>query len=361
MSDASLDPESPPDADAPKPVATLPVAVVGSGRSSRFYQECLALDSRFDVASSADGLPVDADLSSLAGVFLFDASEKRIASIRQCLSAGCRVITESPIAESGSTNDDLFPLVAADKDSSKVCILRRGLEDPDFRRACQVVADGEAGQVLHVEFVLNQMAALFLPEDPDAPDLCDQPALAELESGALSAFGPDLLAQLQAMIPQPVVRLFATLSFRRPEFGPVDSPPGQSRLAARPSEVDSGFRVWLEFETGETAQLSVDLASHADVATGWTLQTTRGGYRNSRQVLTEADGEIYDVPVEPGSGSLLDAVAEFLTSQSGGGSSQRANEVPLSLFSVETEMRVLQLLAAIRESASTRQTVACRI
>ena len=361
MSDASLEPGSRTDAVASESAVVLPVAVVGGGRSSRFYRECLTLDSRFDVAWSADDVPADADLNSLAAVFLFDASEKRGDSIRQCLSAGCRVITVSPIAGADSADDDLSSLVGLNKAISDVRILRRGFEDPDYRRACQVVADGEAGDVLHVEFVFNQMAAFFLPEDPETPDLCDQQAAAELEFGVLAAIAPDLLAQLLTLIPRPVVRLFATLSFRRPEFGPVGSLSGRSRLAARPAEVDSGFRVWLEFETGETAQLSVDLASHADIATGWTLQTIRGGYRNSRQVLTESDGEIYDVPVEPGSESLLDAVARFLEASATEGESASTCDGIGRLFSLQTESRVLKLLEAVRDSATKRQTVECRI
>ena len=357
MTDAAQEPDSRPFADSPEAAAPLPVAVIGSGRSSRFYRECLTLDSRFEVTSQADELPQDADLKSPAAVCLFDATATRLASIRQCLASGCRVVTESPVAASAS--DELAALSGSDNGSSTVFILRRGLEDPDFRRAWEVVSDGEAGDVRHVEFTLQQTAAFFLPEDLDAPDPANLSAPVELESGVLAAFGPDLLAQTLTLIPQPAVRLFATMSFRRPEFGPVESPPGTSRLAARPADVDSGFRVWLEFETGETAQLTVDLASHADVATGWTLQTTRGGYRNSRKVLTEADGEIYDVPVEAGDSSQFDAVAAFL--DGGDLEDATASDRLRRLFSLQTELRVLKLLEAIRESAAKRQSVECRI
>ena len=359
MTDAAQEPDSRPSADSPEAAAPLPVAVIGTGRSSRFYWECLTLDSRFKLTSQADELPPDAELKSLAAAFLFDVPPSRPASIQRCLASGCRVVTESPIAATAEASEELAPLVSSGNGSSPVFILRRGFEDPDFRRASEVASDGEAGDVRHVEFTLQQTAAFFLPEDPDAPDPANLSAPAELEFGVFAAFGPDLLAQTLTLIPQPVVRLFATLSFRRPEFGPVETPPGQSRLAARPADVDSGFRVWLEFETGETAQLAVDLASHADVTPGWTLQTTRGGYRNSRKVLTEADGEIYDVPVEAGDSSLLDAVAAFLDSRdvedaAVSGKLQR-------LFSLQTELRVLKLLDAIRDSSANRQAVECRI
>lgn len=359
MTNAAKEPDSRPSADSPEVAASLPVTVIGSGRSSRFYWECLTLDSRFEVASQSAELPPAVDLKSLAAVFLFDTPPSRLASIRRCLANGCRVVTESPIAATAEASDELAPLVSSDTKASQHFILRRGFEDPDFRRAWEVVSDGEAGDVRHVEFTLQQTAAFFLPEDPDAPDPADSSAPTELESGVLAAFGPDLLAQTLTLIPQQVVRLFATMSFRRPEFGQVDSPPGQSRLAARPADVDSGFRVWLEFETGETAQLTVDLASHADVSTGWTLQTTRGGYRNSRKVLTETDGEIYDVPVEAGDSSLLDAVAVFL--ESSDVEDAAVSDNLRRLFSLQTELRVLKLLEAIRESVAKRQAVECRI
>jgi predicted dehydrogenase len=359
VTDAAQEPESRPAMDSPEAAAPRSVAVIGSGRSSRFYRECLTLDSRFEVMSQSDELPSDADLSSLAAVFLFDAPETRRASISQCLASDCRVVTESPIAATAEVGDELAALDGSGSESSRPFILRRGFENPDFRRAWEVVSDGEAGDVRHVEFTLQQTAAFFLPEDPDAPDPANSSAPAELKFGVLPAFGPDLLAQTLTLIPQQVVRLFATRSFRRPEFGPVDSPPGESRLAVRSADVDSGFRVWLEFETGETAQLTVDLASHADVTTGWTLQTTRGGYRKSRKVLTEADGEIYDVPVDAGDSSLLDAVAAFLAGSDRDGAA--AGDRLRRLFSLQTELRVLKLLEAVRESAATRQTVACRI
>lgn len=357
MTDAAQELDSRSSADSPEAVSPLHVAVIGSGRSSRFYWECLTLDSRFEVTSQVDELPPDAGLRSLAAVFLFDETAPRLASIQRCLANGCRVVTESPVATSAS--DESASLGSSDNESSPVFILRRGFENPDFRRAWEVVSDGEAGDVRHVEFTLQQTAAFFLPEDPDAPDPANSSAPAELQSGVLAAFGPDLLAQTLTLIPQQVVGLFATRSFRRPEFGPVESLPGLSRLAARLADVDSGFRVWLEFETGETAQLTVDLASHAEVATGWTLQTTRGGYRNSRKVLTEADGEIYDVPVGAGDSSLLDAVAAFL--ESGDSGDTAASDNLQRLFSLQTELRVLRLLEAIRESAAKRQSVECRI
>lgn len=359
MTDAAQEPDSRPSADSPEAAAPLPVAVIGSGRSSRFYWESLTLDSRFEVAPQANELPPDAELKSLAAVFLFDASPSRPASIQRCLANGCRVVTESPIAATAEASEELVPLDSSGNGSSPVFILRRGFEDPDFRRAWEVVSDGEAGDVRHVEFTLQQTAAFFLPEDLDAPDPANLSAPAELEFGVLAAFGPDLLAQTLTLIPQPVVRLFATMSFRRPEFGPVESPPGTSRLAARPADVDSGFRVWLEFETGDTAHLAVDLASHADVTPGWTLQTTRGGYRDSRKVLTEADGEIYDVPVEAGGSSLLDAVAAFLEPPDVDDAA--VSDSLRRLFSLQTELRALKLLEAIRESAANRHAVECRI
>jgi len=357
VTDVPFHSESRTPAETTKTPVTLPVAIVGSGRSSRFYWECLTLDPRFEVALQSDELPPDTHLKSLAAVFLFDAPSSRIASMRKCLTSGCCVVTESPIGAS----EELASLVGSDGQSSSVFMLRRGFDAPDFRRAWEVVSDGEAGEVRHVEFTLQQTAAFFLPEDPDAPDLGDWPLPVELESGVLAAFGRDVLAQMLTLIPQPVARLFATLSFRRPEFGPVECPSGQSRLAARPANVDSGFRVWLEFATGETAQLTVDLASHADVATGWTLQTSRGGYRNSRKVLTEADGEIYDVPVDAPAETLLDQVAGFLDGTRREKSAATNGDVLQRLFSLQTEVRVLKLLDAICESAAKHQTVECQI
>jgi predicted dehydrogenase len=341
--------------------ASLPVAVIGNGRSARLYRECLALDSRFEVALLSDELPLETDLSSLAGVFLLDVPERRFASIQHCLARGCRVVTESPVADSSTVKDEAALHAQAIEGASRGFVLRRGVDAPDFRRAWRVVTDGEAGGVRHVEFTLNQTAAFFLPEDPDAPDLGDAPPPVELKTGVLAAFAPDLLAQTLTLVPKSVVWLFATRSFRRPEFGPVESPSGLSRLAARPDDIDSGFRVWLEFESGETAQLTVDLASHADVATGWTLQTTRGGYRNSRKVLTETDGEIYDVPVESGADRLFDAAVAFLAGEAVGRESSLLCDGLERLFSLQTELRVLKLLNLIRESAAKRQVLECRI
>ena len=341
--------------------APLPVAVVGNGRSSRYCVECLTLDPRFTLAAQFKTVPLELDAPSLAAVFVLNALPDRQQAIAQCLHAGLRVVTESPAAVDPAAFAADADVNAAAGDPSRVLVLRRNYEDPDFRRACQVIADGEAGDVRHVEYLLLRMAAFFLPAAPDAPDPTDWPPPAELEHGALTAFGPDLLAQTLTLIPQPVVRVFATLSYHRPEFGPVEAPPGVSRVASRPDSVDTGFRVWLEFDSGQTAQLTVDLAAHADVVTGWTLQTTRGGYRQSRQVLTEPDGEIYDVPVEPQPNTLLDAVATFLASDGPAQDEASSPHLPEPLFSLQTEFRVLKLLEAIRESAAKQQAVTCQI
>lgn len=354
---------TPPDGESslPETTVSLPVAVVGSGRSSTFYSECLTEDARFRIVSQTSELPADDVLQELAAVFVLNGLADRAAAIEHCLAGGQRVITESPACSLPADQERLAAFTETDDRPPQLFVLRRGFEDPDFRRACQVIADGEAGTVWHVELMLHQMAAFFLPEDRNAPDLSNWPAPAELEHGVLIAFGSDLLAQTLSLISQPVVRLSATLSHRRPEFGPVETPPGLSRAASRPASLDTGFRVWLEFEGGESAHLSVDLAAHADIKTGWMLQTTRGGYRQSRQVLTEPDGEIYDVPVETGSESLLDATLGFLNGDAAIDETSEAVQFPESLFSLQTEFRVLQLLAAIRESAVTGQSLTCLI
>ncbi|MBI1313332.1 hypothetical protein GC176_18730 [bacterium] len=344
-----------------EPETPLRVAIVGNGRSARFYSECLRLDVRFDVVPlSADEL-ADADLSLFAAVFVLNCPAERTLVIENCLSRGGAVVSESPVCLPPFKREQLGALVATSSTSPRLFVLRRGVDDPDFRRVRQVVADGEAGVARGLDYQLQQMGAFFLPEDPDAPSLSDSPPPVELEHGVLTAFGPDLLAQTLVLISQPVVRLFAKLSQVRPEFGPVNGPPGISRVASCPADVDTGFRVWLEFEGGKTAQLCVDLAAHADVTTGWTLQTTRGGYRQSKQVLTEPDGEIYDVPVEFESSSLLDAVTVFLGAKSSKHGVSATGGVPDSLFSLQTELRVLSLLDVIRESDRTQQAVTCLI
>ncbi len=195
MTDVAQEPESRSSSGSPGAAASLPVAVVGSGRSSSFYGESLTLDSRFEVRLRSDELPTDADLSSLAAVFLFDAADRRLASVQRCLATGCRVVTDSPVAASAAASNELAALAASGDESSAVRILRRGFEDPDFRRAVEVVSDGEAGIVRHVEFTLQQTAAFFLPEDPDAPDPGCSPVSPELEFGVLTVFGPDVLAR----------------------------------------------------------------------------------------------------------------------------------------------------------------------
>jgi predicted dehydrogenase len=297
-------------------------------------------------------LPAPTELQQLDGVFVLGEPATRMQTITACLEAGRKVVTDSPISPSA---DDV-----ATFDADSLFVLRKGFEEPDFRRAAQVVAIGEAGVVRHAEFVLQQMGAFYLPEDPLAPDPKNSPSPAELSHGVLTAFGPDLLAQTLTLIPQRVTRVVGVRSYVRPDFGPVDVSPGISRVSSRPAEIDTGFRVWLEFDGGATAHVCVDLAAHADVATGWILQTDRGGYRNSRQVLTEADGEIYDVPIEPDEGTLIDRVFEFLSpvTREESGSGGRLTD---ALFSARTELRVLRLLETIRQSDEMKQSVTVSI
>ncbi len=326
----------------------LKVVTVGSSRNSRFYSECLTVDDRFGLVTQVADVPAAAELQQLDGVFLLGEPAERTRAIGACVAAGRTVVTDSP---SSSSADDV-----AKFDAESLFVLRKRFEDPDFRRAAQVVEIGEAGVVRHAEFTLQQMGAFYLPEDPQAPDSANSPLPAELSHGVLTAFAPDLLAQTLALISRRVTRVIGVRSFVRPEFGPVDAEVGISRVATQPAEIDTGFRVWLEFDGGATAHVCVDLAAHADVATGWILQTDRGGYRNSRQVLTEPDGEIYDVPIEPDEGTLIDRVFEFLspvTSEEQGSGGRLTD----ALFSVETELRVLRLLEAIRRSDEIKQSL----
>lgn len=372
---------SPDEHELPVP-SVIPVAVIGSGAAARFQTECLQLDSRFQLVTPGDtatGAITDAEprtgtaagwhpgdsLPEVRGLFVLNETDPhhpdlRCRLIEQHARCGRHVFTESPIANDPATAASLASDVDSEESAARIHILRRSFEDPDFRRASQVVADGEAGTLLHVDFIRQQMAAAFLPDDPEAPAAYGDSFPAELQSGVLFACGPDLLAQTLTLIRGSVVRVFAALSYRRPEFGPLDAPPGRSRATDRPDALDTGFHIRLEFDGGETAQLCIDLAAHADLETGWVLQMTRGGYRQSRQVLSEADGEIYDVPVEPERVRLLDAAWQFLTGASNP-SPASANDHLHDLFSLETELRVLSLLAAVRESAAQQTSLSCQI
>ena len=287
--------------DSPCDTSPLRIATVGLSGAAVFHLEAAAIrDGLEPVAAASTGEPNEPnepvpgcpvcnldeliERSDIDVVFVCGPVESRIDTAVKLLQNSQHVVVESSAA---LTPEQIQRLIRESSFAARYCSVWRPRHfEPDFRRAVQVVASGEAGPVRTVRFLQHQMAAAMLP-DAGSSSSRDQ-----ITHSTLRDILGHRLAQALTLINEPIKSVTASFDRDPVFFGTTDS-----AIEKTPAG-DTSFHTMIEFESGASVLLDIALSSVAPVSTGWIVQGTRGGYHAARQHITVEDGEIYDVAVE---------------------------------------------------------------
>tara|TARA_R110002072_G_scaffold303109_2_gene493985 strand:+ start:15391 stop:16416 length:1026 start_codon:yes stop_codon:yes gene_type:complete len=283
--------------------APLRIATIGISPDAVFHLETAAIRDELipiaaartdDAESPDDPVPgcsvcsIDELLkrSDVDVVFVGGPIESRVDNAVRVLQAGRHVVVEP---SSFFRPENLQRLISEAAATGKLCKVWRPHDaDPDFRRACKVVASGEAGPVRNLRFLQHDMAAALLPSLSDN----DQTSRDRLTSSTLRDLAAHRIAQALSLADASVMDIVATFRSDTLVLGERDS--------VRPVTPagDTSFHAVIHFANDVVAIVDIGLACPAPYSTGWIMQGNQGGYHSGRQYITVNDGEIYDVAVE---------------------------------------------------------------
>lgn len=270
--------------------------------------------------------------SDLDWVIVASPLQWRATDAIAVMRAGHDVIVEVPIAATVSEVDAVLQAARDTGRRCRVCLAPR--DDADFSRACTVLRSGQLGKLRTATLTLRQAAAFVLPHILPATERVSD----EEQLGVLDVFGWRYLEQLVRLISAPIVRVFGLINQGQLCF---DSLTSCGVTTAR----ETGFLAVIEFASGAVAHVEVDLASSVSAnGAHWVLQGDRGGYAAGKQSLLEADGEVFEVDVVP---TRKDSSSDLLAP-----TSPEEQDSELGIIAA-----VAQLVAAIKQSSSTREIV----
>ncbi|MFP6765174.1 MAG: hypothetical protein VB858_16210 [Planctomycetaceae bacterium] len=326
--------------------APLRVAAAGLTRAGLFHLESFALRREFSLVAVAGTDAVNVDgcrqvpLSELVSMELDLAVIATAVPMRsrvacEFLSAGTNVLIESgfEIDETGALENCLKVAQA----KGLYCGLwQPELYEQDYRAAKSVVDAGDCGAVRSVRLLQHNLTAGLRSREPVARSVVDMPV-----TGA-RAVVRRRVSQLLNLCAGPVSSAWiearhaaGTLSGNQVDDDAADP------AAESGSPHATAVTVHVQFVSGATALIDVDVASSSSINTGWILQTISGGYHNGHQSQVESDGEVYLVPCESAEADAYAWLAEILNSSP----SERVQE---SEKSVQSEVRTARLLDIVR-------------
>lgn len=334
--------------DAPKPIG---VAVVGDSPEAIFHLESAAIHPDLQaVCAAVAGEPADREaipgcpfveigslpeLENIELVVVTGHPADAARCAKALLESGQHVVVDP---DASLSSESIASLDSCAETHRCYCqIWRPYAADENWRQARQLVSSSEAGAVQSARFLLHDLAVSMMPAADVRPGN-------EIAHGVLATFGSHYVAQLLALVEGPVVRVRGQQIFRTLRFGDDDSKSA--------TETDTGFIALIEFASGATGVVDVDLCSAAPLETGWVLQCERGGIARGQQSITVEDGEIYHVSVnvEP-----IDLHTDVVTTLR----DWESNETCAANEGLRREVRVSTILELIRESHDSRRVVAC--
>lgn len=313
------------------PTLTTPIraGVLGLGREGLFHLESLALHRAFQaVAAAGDETK---NVSGIAGcrhvspeklldealdlAIIATAADERASAAREFLSRGTSVLIEAGL-ETGSESPLEECLHLARERNLFCAIWQPAHGEPDFLMAKSTIDSGVIGSVRSARFLQHCLVPGGSSFEAGESDPADCPsALQEARRR---------LAQLLELVPAAVTAIQKTV-----------------RTDELQSEVATALTLQIEFDSGATALIDIDLAATATLNTGWHLQTTAGGFARGEQFQRESDGEVYSVPVESfpetGAPHQYSQLAEMLRSSS-------ENQLTFATKSIQRELAIVDLL-----------------
>jgi len=267
-------------------LAPLRVGVAGLTREGVFHLESLALRREFTPVAAAGPEPRNVDglggCRQLSMTELFEVEldlaiiatspETRIETAHEFLSRGTSVLIEAGIE--AHERESLEALLQLALKNELFCgFWQPELSEPDFLAAKHVVASATTGAVRAARFIQHGLAPGMSFQESARPsdqkDMTTHTALTVIRQR---------LAQLLQLVEGPVLRIHSTV--RGSDITPA-----------------AAFTIFVEFESGATGLIDVDITATTAIDTGWVLQTRHGGYHAGRQSLNEPDGEVYELPV----------------------------------------------------------------
>ena len=261
------------------------VGVLGLGREGVFHLESLALHREFEVIAAAGH--ETKDVSGIAGcrhvspkelldesldqAVIATAADERVSLAHEFLSRGTSVLIEAGL-ESGNQEALEECLQLARERNLFLAIWQPALGEPEFLTAKSAVDSGSLGAVRSARFLQHCLAPGSMFE-PGASDPADRPSVFHEARRRL--------AQLLELVPSAVTAIQKTVRTAEPQSG-----------------LATAVTLQIEFDSGASALIDIDLAAVVTLSTGWHLQTAGGGFARGELFQRESDGEVYSVPVE---------------------------------------------------------------
>ncbi len=326
----------------------LRCGVIGVTERAEFHAETLAVRAEFELlavaashsANSAAAEPTRHQLLNrvlcsreellrldLDWVIIASPVEHRVADAIAALHAGHHVVIDVPVSLASEEVEVLAQTARAAQRQCRVWTVPR--QEADFVNALQVVQSGMLGRLRTLSFRLRQLAAHLLPDFEGSTRFGDEQQL-----GVLEVFGWRYLDQLMRLVNEPLARVFGIINHGQLCFDSLST-------CGKPAECDTGFLAIIEFQSGVTAQVEIDLASSVTgQGAQWNLQGERGGYAAGKQSILEPDGEVFEVDVQ----ATVTDPYESLRSVN-------------AATDIDSMVAVARLIAAIKRSNETREVV----
>jgi predicted dehydrogenase len=244
----------------------------------------------------------------------------------RALDESKHVAVESPPCANGE--QALALLAETRRPGCGLCVLPTRRDGFDFRAALHTVAAGTLGTVQSARITSWAKAV-----PPDFAEAARNPTQVEVTpgDGVFTFFAYQYVDQLLQLVR------------RRPRsvFARITHPPASDPTA-------TVFFLWIAFDEGGDAVIDVNLHAGAALHTGWMLAGSAGAYCQQRTYLTEASGEVCDMPITPADLPPFDVYAELL---------RTARSESTCFKSAEDAATVMHIIDAARLSARSGQAV----
>ncbi len=221
------------------------IAVVGYGGQGAWHCDQILKSDVVELTGTYDIREIRNEAARNKGIFVYDSfdaiiNDKNVDAVViavpndshkqlviDALMAGKNVICEKPVEMSVAAFDEMVE--AANKSGKLFTVHQNRRWDVDFLAVKKVINSGEIGEVIRVESRIH--GSRGIPSDWRCTKAQG--------GGMILDWGVHLIDQMLQLIPEKIVRVFCQNTY------------------ITNSEVDDGFRLELEFESGKTAHVEV--------------------------------------------------------------------------------------------------------
>ena len=221
------------------------IAVVGYGGQGAWHCDQILKSDVVELAGTYDIREIRNEAARNKGIFVYDSFESILDDnsvdavviavpndshkklVVDALDSGKNVICEKPVEMSVAAFDEM--VAAAERNGKLFTVHQNRRWDVDFLAVKQVIGSGEIGEVIRIESRIH--GSRGIPSDWRCTKAQG--------GGMILDWGVHLIDQMLQLIPEKIVRVFCQNTY------------------ITNSEVDDGFRLEIEFESGKTAHVEV--------------------------------------------------------------------------------------------------------